>query len=83
MRTGGLREHSLLWNDKGNAGAKTAECTACPVLTGSTRFRATLIPTCRSFFLKFSLLYPLSNVLESHTYKNIRIPIFKIHYRVF
>jgi len=27
MGIGGLREHSLSWNDKVNAGAKTAECT--------------------------------------------------------
>jgi hypothetical protein len=27
MGTGGLREHSLSWNDKVNAGAKPAKCT--------------------------------------------------------
>ena len=33
MGIGGLREHSLSWNDKVNAGAKTAKCTSasqCP-----------------------------------------------------
>jgi hypothetical protein len=28
MGIGGLREHSLSWNDKVNAGAKTAKCTS-------------------------------------------------------
>jgi len=28
MGIGGLREHSLSWNDKVNAGAKTANCTS-------------------------------------------------------
>ena len=28
MGTGGLREHSLSWNDKANAGAKPAKCTS-------------------------------------------------------
>jgi len=33
MGTGGLREHSLSWNDKVNAEAKPAKCTSaslCP-----------------------------------------------------
>jgi hypothetical protein len=28
MGIGGLRAYFLSWNDKGNAGAKTAECTS-------------------------------------------------------
>ena len=28
MGIGGLREHSLSWNDKVNAGAKLPECTS-------------------------------------------------------
>ena len=28
MGIGGLREHSLSWNDKVNAGAKPAKCTS-------------------------------------------------------
>jgi len=35
MSIGGLREHLLSWNDKVNAGAKTAKCTACPDFSGS------------------------------------------------
>jgi len=35
MGIGGLRERSLSWNDKVNAGAKLPECTACPDLSGS------------------------------------------------
>ena len=30
MGTGGLRAYSLSHNDKVNAGAKPAKCTACP-----------------------------------------------------